>query len=245
MSFDASNPLIFCNACLGSTDPDYQTYNLTVSGVLLAIVGLIGLIGNILVVRVYTHEDHWLKPLFPFMLILAHLTDFELFAPEGYTLRTHDVDYHRKNFVFNKFALSRDNTIALRTSEFMRKLLPHRISKLFTICVLVVAWAYVFGAPVVFPIAAIFQTSSVYFCVAAAVDCFIRVVLPESVRQLYCTPRKAKMTCTCIMVICILYNIPHFFELEKALLIVFLSCCLIENWNKLQEDMLPSLDAIM
>ncbi|VDO19411.1 unnamed protein product [Heligmosomoides polygyrus] len=35
-----------------------KTYNLTVSGVLLAVVGLIGLIGNILVVRVYTHEDH-------------------------------------------------------------------------------------------------------------------------------------------------------------------------------------------
>ncbi|VDL71958.1 unnamed protein product [Nippostrongylus brasiliensis] len=80
----------------------------------------------------------------------------------------------------------------------------------------VLAWAYVFGAPVVFPVAAVFQTSSVYFCVAAAVDCFIAVVLPESVRQLYCTPRRAKVTCMCIMIICILYNIPHFFELEKV-----------------------------
>ncbi|VDO72155.1 unnamed protein product [Haemonchus placei] len=58
MSLDEENPLIFCNACLGSTDPDYQTYNLTVSGVLLAVVGLVGLVGNVLVVRVYTHEDH-------------------------------------------------------------------------------------------------------------------------------------------------------------------------------------------
>ncbi|RCN39737.1 hypothetical protein ANCCAN_14358 [Ancylostoma caninum] len=82
--------------------------------------------------------------------------------------------------------------------------------------VVVLAWAYVCGAPVVFPVAAVFQTSSVYFCVAAAVDCFISVVLPESVRQLYCTPRRAKVTCTCIMIICILYNIPHFFELEKV-----------------------------
>ncbi|KJH47715.1 hypothetical protein DICVIV_06182 [Dictyocaulus viviparus] len=79
----------------------------------------------------------------------------------------------------------------------------------------ILAWAYVFGAPVVFPLAAVFQTSSVYFCVAAAVDCFIIVVLPQSVNQLYCTPRRAKITCICIMIICVLYNIPHFFELEK------------------------------
>lgn len=53
----------------------------------------------------------------------------------------------------------------------------------------VLAWAYVSGAPIIFPIAAVFQTTSVYFCVGAAVDCFIMVVLPQSVRLLYCTPR--------------------------------------------------------
>uniref|UniRef100_A0A1I7UJL6 G_PROTEIN_RECEP_F1_2 domain-containing protein n=1 Tax=Caenorhabditis tropicalis TaxID=1561998 RepID=A0A1I7UJL6_9PELO len=78
------------------------------------------------------------------------------------------------------------------------------------------AYMYVIGAPIIFPVAAVFQTSSVYFCVAAAVDCFIIVVLPESVKQLYCTPRRAKMTCTILMIMCSVYNIPHFFELEKV-----------------------------
>ncbi|KAL6734656.1 hypothetical protein Aduo_005171 [Ancylostoma duodenale] len=176
MSVDLDNPLIFCNACLGSTDPDYQTYNLAVSGVVLAVVGVIGLIGNILVVSVYTHDDHW-----------KHSTSIYLAA-----------------LAFSDFFL-----ILTAMFLFVLEAWRHHNHPLL-------AWAYVFGAPVVFPVAAVFQTSSVYFCVAAAVDCFISVVLPESVRQLYCTPRRAKVTCTCIMVICILYNIPHFFELEKV-----------------------------
>lgn len=176
MSFDDENPLIFCNACLGSTDPDYQTYNLTVSGVLLAVVGLIGLIGNILVVRVYTHEDH-----------IRHSTSIYLAA-----------------LGFSDFFLILTAMFLFVLEAWRHHNHPY------------LAWAYVLGAPVVFPVAAVFQTSSVYFCVAAAVDCFIAVVLPDSVRQLYCTSKRAKVTCTCIMVVCILYNIPHFFELEKV-----------------------------
>lgn len=40
---------------------EFQTYNLTVSGVVLAVVGLIGLFGNILVMKVYLHKDHKVK----------------------------------------------------------------------------------------------------------------------------------------------------------------------------------------
>ncbi|CAJ0606336.1 unnamed protein product [Cylicocyclus nassatus] len=173
---EVDTPLIFCNACLGSTDPDYQTYNLTVSGVILALVGVVGLVGNILVVAVYTHDDHKKLSTSVYLAALAFSDFFLIFTAM---------------FLFVLEAWRHHNHPLL-------------------------AWAYVTGAPIVFPIAAVFQTSSVYFCVAAAVDCFIAVVLPESVRQLYCTPRRAKVTCTCIMVICFLYNIPHFFELEKV-----------------------------
>ncbi|RCN39736.1 hypothetical protein ANCCAN_14357 [Ancylostoma caninum] len=95
MSVDLDNPLIFCNACLGSTDPDYQTYNLAVSGVVLAIVGVIGLIGNILVVSVYTHDDHWKHSTSIYLAALAFsdffliLTAMFLFVLEAWRHHNH------------------------------------------------------------------------------------------------------------------------------------------------------------
>ncbi|PIC47808.1 hypothetical protein B9Z55_007024 [Caenorhabditis nigoni] len=169
-------PPIFCNSCLGSTDPEYLTYNLAVSGVLLAIVGMIGLIGNILVVKTYLHPE-----------LAIHSTSIYLAA-----------------LGFSDFFL-------VLTAMFLFVLEAWRHHDYPTL-----AYLYVIGAPIVFPVAAVFQTSSVYFCVAAAVDCFIVVVLPESVKVLYCTPRRAKMTCLILFVICCAYNVPHFFELEKV-----------------------------
>ncbi|CAI4221410.1 unnamed protein product [Auanema sp. JU1783] len=184
--------IMYCNACLGSTDPQYQTYNLTVSGVLLAIVGTIGLVSNFLVVRVYTHKDH----------------------------RIHSTSIYLAALAFSDFFL-------ILTAMFLFVLEAWRHHNYPTL-----AWLYVIGAPFIFPIAAVFQTSSVYFCVAAAVDCFISVVLPDSVRQLYCTPKRAKVTCTCIMIFCILYNIPHVLELDKV------DC--IGNDGKLSAQICPS-----
>ncbi|EPB73558.1 hypothetical protein ANCCEY_07331 [Ancylostoma ceylanicum] len=95
MSVDLDNPLIFCNACLGSTDPDYQTYNLAVSGVVLAVVGVIGLIGNILVVSVYTHDDHWKHSTSIYLAALAFsdffliLTAMFLFVLEAWRHHNH------------------------------------------------------------------------------------------------------------------------------------------------------------
>ena len=42
---------------MGSTDPDYQAYNVAISGIALAIVGGIGLVGNMLVVIVYLSAE--------------------------------------------------------------------------------------------------------------------------------------------------------------------------------------------
>uniref|UniRef100_A0A8R1DSH0 G_PROTEIN_RECEP_F1_2 domain-containing protein n=1 Tax=Caenorhabditis japonica TaxID=281687 RepID=A0A8R1DSH0_CAEJA len=168
--------MMSCNSCLGSTDPEYLTYNLAVSGVLLAIVGMVGLIGNILVVKTYLHPEQ-----------AIHSTSIYLAA-----------------LGFSDFFL-------VLTAMFLFVLEAWRHHDYPTL-----AYLYVVGAPIIFPVAAVFQTSSVYFCVAAAVDCFIIVVLPQSVRTLYCTPRRAKITCTVLMILCIAYNIPHFFELEKV-----------------------------
>ncbi|CAD6198778.1 unnamed protein product [Caenorhabditis auriculariae] len=183
-------PMMFCNACLGSTDPEYQTYNLFVSGIVLAVVGLVGLIGNVLVVKTYLHSEQRIHSTSIYLAALGAsdfflvLTAMFLFVLEAW--RHHD----------------------------------HPL----------LAWAYVMGAPVVFPVAAIFQTSSVYLCVAAAVDCFIIVVLPESVRQLY---YEQKVTCCCIVAFCVIYNIPHFFELEKV-------ACVDGATNELSAQICPT-----
>ncbi|CAJ0564592.1 unnamed protein product, partial [Mesorhabditis spiculigera] len=166
----------YCNACLGSTDPDYQTYNFAVSGVLLALVGLVGLVGNVLVVRVYLSRSQRIHST-PIYLAALATSDFFLILTAMFLFVLEAWRHHNYPFL---------------------------------------AWLYTTGAPFIFPLAAVFQTSSVYLCVAAAVDCFITVVLPTSVRQLYCTPRRAKITVIWIMNFCVFYNIPHAFEIEKV-----------------------------
>lgn len=169
-------PLMLCNACLGSTDPDYQSYNFAVSGILLAIVGSIGLIGNIFVVKTYLHPDLAIQSTSIYIAALGFsdfflvLTALFLFVLEAW--RHHDYPF--------------------------------------------LAWLYVSGAPTIFPIAAIFQTSSVYFCVAAAVDCFLHVCRPRCFRNIPSDPKKAKTLCIIIFILCIFYNIPHYYELEKV-----------------------------
>ncbi|CAI5440719.1 unnamed protein product [Caenorhabditis angaria] len=172
----SNETILSCNLCLGSVDPEYFSYNLAVSGVLLPIIGVVGLIGNILVVLTYLHPDQNIHSTSIYLAALAFsdffliLTAIFLFCFEAWRHHNHEL----------------------------------------------MAWLYVTGAPMVFPIASIFQTSSVYFCVAAAVDCFIIVVLPESVKTLYCTTKRAKVTCAVLMVLCIVYNLPHFLELESV-----------------------------
>ncbi|PAV84998.1 hypothetical protein WR25_10263 [Diploscapter pachys] len=125
---------VYCNVCQDVTVPSYMTYNLYVSGFVMAIVAAIGLISNILVIVVY----------------------------------------------------------------------------------LIIWWVYVNCAPLMFPLSTIFQASSVYFCVAAAMDCFIIVVLPQSIHHALCTPKRAKYACMAIMAFCVVYNLPHFLEIQKV-----------------------------
>lgn len=54
---DGNTGLPFCNMCMIATDPAYQTYNVTISGIVLAIVGLFGIVGNALVIFVYTRPS--------------------------------------------------------------------------------------------------------------------------------------------------------------------------------------------
>ncbi|KAI6193033.1 G-PROTEIN-RECEP-F1-2 domain-containing protein [Aphelenchoides besseyi] len=169
-----SHGIPYCNVCLGSTDPDYQMYNVAISGVVLAIVGAIGLIGNCLVVAVYTCPD---QRVFSTSLYLAALavSDFLMIC----------------------------TAMFLFVLETWRHHGPH-----------VLALLYGSGAPFIFPLGAIFQTTSVYFCVAAAVDCFIQVVLPKPFSEICCTPKKAKIVVFTMAVCCVFYNIPHCFELR-------------------------------
>uniref|UniRef100_A0A914SDZ7 Uncharacterized protein n=1 Tax=Parascaris equorum TaxID=6256 RepID=A0A914SDZ7_PAREQ len=53
----------------------------------------------------------------------------------------------------------------------------------------IVAAIYGRSAPYVFPVSTVLQTTSVYFCVAAAADCFIAIVLPSRFKDSCCTPR--------------------------------------------------------
>uniref|UniRef100_A0A7I4KHH2 G-protein coupled receptors family 1 profile domain-containing protein n=1 Tax=Brugia malayi TaxID=6279 RepID=A0A7I4KHH2_BRUMA len=45
--------LPFCSICLSSSDSRYIKYNMVVSGIILPIIGLIGIVGNVLVMVVY------------------------------------------------------------------------------------------------------------------------------------------------------------------------------------------------
>lgn len=158
-------PLPYCNICLPSTDPKYQVcffllkfflinillkaYNIAVSGILLAFVGIVGFFGNILVIRVYT---------------------------------TPNMRKHSSNIYLA--ALGTSDLLMICTAMFLFVLESWRHHSRP-----IVAYIYGFGAPYIFPLGAIFQTTSVYFCVAAAVDCFIRVVLPKKIGDKCCTAK--------------------------------------------------------
>ncbi|KAI6220957.1 G-PROTEIN-RECEP-F1-2 domain-containing protein [Aphelenchoides fujianensis] len=176
MSIDdaLNHAMPFCNVCLGSTDPDYQMYNVAVSGVVLAIVGAIGLVGNLLVVAVYTSPEQRVFSTSIYLAALA-VSDFSMIC----------------------------TAMFLFVLETWRHHGPP-----------VLAYLYGSGAPFIFPLGAIFQTTSVYFCVAAAVDCFISVVLPKAFSEICCTPKKAKIVVFTMAVCCVFYNIPHGFELR-------------------------------
>ncbi|KAF8362250.1 frpr-14 [Pristionchus pacificus] len=167
--------LLICSACQGSTDPFYQTYNLIMSGCIMALIGIVGLGGNCLVVRVYLSR----------------------------TQRIHSSSIYLAALACSDFFL-------ILTALFLFVLEAWRHHNQPSI-----AWLYVNGTPFIFPLASVFQTSSVYFCVAAAVDCFISVVVP-SLKGMCCTPHRARITVLTIMGFCLLYNIPHVFEVHKV-----------------------------
>uniref|UniRef100_A0A0M3I9A6 G_PROTEIN_RECEP_F1_2 domain-containing protein n=1 Tax=Ascaris lumbricoides TaxID=6252 RepID=A0A0M3I9A6_ASCLU len=87
-----------------------------------------------------------------------------------------------------------------------------------------VAAIYGRSAPYVFPVSTVLQTTSVYFCVAAAADCFIAIVLPSRFKDSCCTPRRAALTVMCITIVSVIYNIPHLFELISV-------DCIDERYN--------------
>ncbi|KIH66412.1 hypothetical protein ANCDUO_03262 [Ancylostoma duodenale] len=61
------------------------------------------------------------------------------------------------------------------------------------------------------------QTCSIYFTVAAAFDCYINVCWKSQSKD-YCTIRRAKQICSCIVVVSIMYNSLRFpqFNLRKC-----------------------------
>ncbi|VDN59123.1 unnamed protein product [Dracunculus medinensis] len=81
----------------------------------------------------------------------------------------------------------------------------------------IIATMYGRSTQYTFPISTILQTTSVYFCVIAAADCFVRVVLSSKTKEAICTPRFAKITVLCITAISFAYNVPHFFELTSII----------------------------
>lgn len=184
----------FCNICLGkvffstlarslvinsftgSTDPKYLTYNMAVSGILMAIFGIIGLIGNIFVVMVYTSKN-----------------------------------FRQSSTSIYLAALGASDFCLIATAMFLFVVEAWRHHGYRSLAVL-----YGKGAPLIFPLGAVFQTTSVYFCVCAAVDCFIDVCLPPAFKKLCSTSSKAKYTVVIISILCLLYNIPHCFEIEAV-----------------------------
>jgi len=166
--------LPFCNVCLGSTDIDYQAYNIAISGIVLAVVGAVGMVGNLVVIVVYCSAQQRI-----------HSTSIYLAA----------------------LACSDLSMICTAMFLFVLEAWRHHGPS-------VLARAYALGSPVVFSLSAVFQTTSIYFCCAAAVDCFISVVLPSSIRAICCTSRKAIWTVLILTVLSVIYNVPHCFEIE-------------------------------
>ncbi|XP_067648909.1 FMRFamide receptor-like [Haliotis asinina] len=65
--------------------------------------------------------------------------------------------------------------------------------------------------PVMYALSSIAHTGSIYIVVAVNVERYIAVCHPLKA-ALFCTISRAKKTCLVVMVICILYNIPRYFE---------------------------------
>uniref|UniRef100_A0A914DG47 G-protein coupled receptors family 1 profile domain-containing protein n=1 Tax=Acrobeloides nanus TaxID=290746 RepID=A0A914DG47_9BILA len=172
---DSQNQLPFCNVCLGSTDPNYQIYNLSVSGILLAFVGAVGLVGNALVILVYLSKEQRVFSTSIYLAALA-MSDFCMIC----------------------------TAMFLFVLEAWRHHGPPML-----------AYLYGSGASLIFPLGAVFQTTSVYYCIGAAIDCFVSVVLPPMCKQICCVPEKAKKVVFIMTICCFFYNIPHLFELQS------------------------------
>uniref|UniRef100_A0A914Q781 G-protein coupled receptors family 1 profile domain-containing protein n=1 Tax=Panagrolaimus davidi TaxID=227884 RepID=A0A914Q781_9BILA len=176
LSNSTSEPMPFCNICLGSTDPKYQMYNMIVSGIILPFVAITGLFGNFLVVSVYSSKEQRIHSLSIYLMALG-CSDFCMICTAMFLFVIEAWRHHGYPML---------------------------------------AYIYGTGAPLIFPFGAIFQTTSVYFCVGAAVDCFISVALPQACKDLCCTAKKAKIVVIIMTCGCLLYNIPHFFEIKSV-----------------------------
>ncbi|CAG9533730.1 unnamed protein product [Cercopithifilaria johnstoni] len=162
-----------CSICLGSSDSQYIKYNLIVSGIILPIIGLIGIVGNFFVMAVYGSIEQ----------------------------RSHSTNIYLAALALSDFCMIW-TAIILYGLEAWRHHGPT-----------VLATFYGRSAEFVFPISTILQTTSVYFCVAAAADFFARIVLSAKIKDKICTPRFARLSVLFIAIISLLYNVPHFFEL--------------------------------
>ncbi|VDN01915.1 unnamed protein product [Thelazia callipaeda] len=165
--------LPLCSICLGSSDSEYMKYNLVVSGAVLPLVGLVGIVGNFLVIAVYGSRE----------------------------LRNHSTNIYLAALALSDFCMIW-TAIVLYGLEAWRHHGPP-----------VLATIYGRSALFVFPISTVLQTTSVYFCVAAAADCFVRVVLSTKIKEKICIPRFARLLVLSVALISVIYNVPHFFEL--------------------------------
>uniref|UniRef100_A0A914BZG7 G-protein coupled receptors family 1 profile domain-containing protein n=1 Tax=Acrobeloides nanus TaxID=290746 RepID=A0A914BZG7_9BILA len=68
-------------------------------------------------------------------------------------------------------------------------------------------------SPITFPLGLTAQTLSVYFTIAAALDCFVLVFASDVIKQRFCTRRTAKWMISCIIVLASIFNSPHLFEI--------------------------------
>uniref|UniRef100_A0A915D8H5 UMP-CMP kinase n=1 Tax=Ditylenchus dipsaci TaxID=166011 RepID=A0A915D8H5_9BILA len=135
-----------------------KMYNIASSGIVLALVGMVGLVGNMLVIMVYTRAEQKIYSTSIYLAALA-VSDFCMIC----------------------------SAMFLFVLEAWRHHGPP-----------VLAYAYGSGAPLV----------------AAAVDCFISVCLPTAFKEICCNAGKAKMVVLTMSICCLVYNIPHFFEIH-------------------------------
>ncbi len=168
---DTLDSLPLCNVC----DPlqptaAYKQYNMVMTGILLPLIGLLGLIGNSISAIMFTRAS-MRNSVNTYLCALAVsdicviTTAFFLFFMEG--MRRHDAG---------------------------------------------IAYLFGSGAPYFFPAGVAAQTCSVYFTVAAAIDCFLTVVLPRRLSLRWCTVRRALAMIAVIVVLSLLYNVTHCFE---------------------------------